>query len=113
MKLHGIFILFVFFCSATYAQSDSEFQEALPPPELSDPIQSGQAIEPEVTIIRKEDQLIEEYRINGSLYMVKSYAINRASILPSSTRMVDGKLESRTSRLGSESTAPQWILFQW
>ena len=25
---------------------------------LSDPIQSGQAIEPEVTIIRKEDQLI-------------------------------------------------------
>ncbi len=112
MKLHGIFILFVFFCSATYAQSDSEFQEALPPPELSDPIQSGQAIEPEVTIIRKEDQLIEEYRINGSLYMVKiTPSIGPAYYLIDQDG--DGKLESRTSRLGSESTAPQWILFQW
>lgn len=112
MKLHGILILFVFFCSATFAQNDSEFQDALPPPELSDPIQSGQAIEPEVTIIRKEDQLIEEYRVNGSLYMVKiTPSVGPAYYLIDQDG--DGKLESRTSRLGSDSTAHQWILFQW
>jgi hypothetical protein len=112
MKLHGIIFLSVFFCSTTFAQSDSEFQDALPPPALSDPIQSGQAIEPEVTIIRKEDQLIEEYRINGSLYMVKvTPSIGPAYYLIDQDG--DGKLESRTSRLGSGTTTPQWILFEW
>ena len=41
------------------------------PPQLPDPLETGENIEPEVTIIRKEDSVIEEYRINGQLYMVK------------------------------------------
>ena len=70
------------------------------------------SFEPEVTIIRKEDQLIEEYRINGSLYMVKvTPSIGPAYYLIDQDG--DGKLESRTSRLGSGTTTPQWILFEW
>ena len=38
---------------------------------MPDPLETGENIEPEVTIIRKEDAVIEEYRLNGQLYMVK------------------------------------------
>jgi hypothetical protein len=112
MKLLGKIILLVMFSHVVSAQSGEEFQEALPPPDLPDPIQSGQPIEPEVTIIQGEDKLIEEYRINGNLYMVKiTPSVGPAYYLLDQDG--DGKLESRTSRLGSDSTVPQWILFQW
>ncbi|NNE36729.1 MAG: DUF2782 domain-containing protein [Gammaproteobacteria bacterium] len=102
----------VLFVHVACAQNNEEFEEALPPPDLPDPIQSGQPIEPEVTIIQGEDRLIEEYRVNGNLYMVKvTPSIGPAYYLLDQDG--DGKLESRTSRLGSDSTVPQWILFQW
>ena len=110
MKLAVNVMFFVFYCCV--AQAQEEFQDALPPPDLPDPIQSGQPIEPEVTIIQTEEELIEEYRVNGTLYMVKVtpsvgppyYLIDQDG---------DGKLESRTTRLGSDSAIQQWILFQW
>ena len=37
------------------------------PPALSE----EEEIEPEVQIIKREDKTIEEYRINGRLYMIK------------------------------------------
>lgn len=90
----------------------SDNLEAVPePPELPDPVESGEAIEPEVTIIQREDRVIEEYRINGHLYMVK--------IIPSAgkpyflvDRDGDGQLESR-SQLYEDITVPQWVLFTW
>ena len=50
-------------CSAVLAEAPAE----LPPPAMSD----EEEIEPEVQIIKREDKTIEEYRINGRLYMVK------------------------------------------
>ena len=50
-----------------------EFEPAPAPPELPEPLASGENIEPQVTIIRKDDALIEEYRINGALYMVRLF----------------------------------------
>ncbi len=112
MKLLGKLILLFVFNHVALAQSSDEFQDALPPPDLPDPIQSGQPIEPEVTIIQGEDKLIEEYRVNWNLYMVKvTPSIGPPYYLLDQDG--DGKLESRTSRLGSETNVPQWILFQW
>ena len=53
----------------TVARTDEPVSviEAPDPPSI---IESGEAIEPQVTIIRQEDKIIEEYRINNNLYMV-------------------------------------------
>ena len=85
---------------------------ALPPPEIPESIQSGEAIEPEVTIIRQEESVVEEYRVNGNLYMIKVtpsagpayYLIDQDG---------DGRLESRSNRLSSVDAVPQWVLFSW
>lgn len=87
--------------------------EAVPePPTLPDPVESGEAIEPEVTIIQREDRVIEEYRINGNLYMIK--------IIPSAgppyyliDRDGDGRMESRRDGIYEDIAVPQWVLFTW
>lgn len=87
--------------------------EAVPePPTLPDPVESGEAIEPEVTIIQREDRVIEEYRINGNLYMIK--------IIPSVGKPYflidhdgDGRMESRRDGIYGDIAVPQWVLFSW
>lgn len=81
------------------------------PPELPDPLETGENIEPEVTIIRKEDAVVEEYRINGRLYMVKvTPAVGPAYYL----KDMDGNGEMDQTRYELEDmTVPQWVLFTW
>ena len=62
------------FCLAlsAYAQSNrpkdlQPLPEAPPPPQP----QIDQSLEPEVTIIKRGEETIEEYRVHGKLYMVK------------------------------------------
>lgn len=40
-----------------------------PPPRMG--LDNGDVDEPEVTIIKKDGETVEEYRINGELYMMK------------------------------------------
>ena len=72
-------------------------------------------IEPEVTIIQREDKTIEEYRANGQLYMIKVIPRNAPPYY-----LVDndgnGSLESRRSgpdSLQPDLMIPQWVLFRW
>ena len=87
--------------------------EAVPePPDIPEPMESGTPIEPEVTIIHRKKETIEEYRVNGLLYMVKItpvvgkpyYLIDRDG---------DGKLESRRTGIYDDGLVPQWVLFSW
>lgn len=86
------------------------------PPEIPEAVQSGQPLdtplEPEVTIIQREQETVQEYRINGQLYMVK--------ITPSAGKPYylidsdgDGSLETRGNDIVAESSVPQWVLFSW
>lgn len=86
--------------------------EPLPePPELPDPLESGENIEPVVTIIRKDDTVIEEYRVNGQLYMVKvTPAIGPAYYLRDNDG--DGAMDPTRYEL-EDLTVPQWVLFTW
>jgi Protein of unknown function (DUF2782) len=81
------------------------------PPELPDPLETGENIEPVVTIIRKEDAVIEEYRVNGQLYMVKvTPAIGPVYYL----KDMDGNGVMDATRYELEDMAvPQWVLFTW
>ena len=84
------------------------------PPRLPTQVESGEAmdLEPQVTIIQREDATIEEYRINGRLYKAKItpvagpayYLVDRDG---------DGQFESRVSDLYEDIPVPQWVLLRW
>ncbi|HXZ96559.1 MAG TPA: DUF2782 domain-containing protein [Burkholderiales bacterium] len=94
-----------------FAQNDrpknlQPLPEAPPPPQP----QSDQSLEPEVTIIKRGEETIEEYRMHGRLYMVK---VTPATGIP--YYLVD---ENGTGRFIRDDTAnpvkvPMWLIFQF
>ena len=107
-----LFILFfIFFNLMTVIAKADELAPIIEPPELPGSIESGEQIEPQVTIIRQEDKIIEEYRISNNLYMVKItpvvgmtyYLIDHDG---------DGKLDVRKNEL-DDVIVPQWVLLTW
>ena len=104
-------LFFIFFNLMTVIAKADELAPIIEPPELPGSIESGEQIEPQVTIIRQEDKIIEEYRINNNLYMVKItpvvgmtyYLIDHDG---------DGKLDVRKNEL-DDVIVPQWVLLTW
>ncbi|MDX1573489.1 MAG: DUF2782 domain-containing protein [Methylophaga sp.] len=81
------------------------------PPELPDRMQSGDSIEPDINIIQEDDRTIEEYRVNGQLYMIKVIPIAGPPYYLMDTDG-DGSLETTRSELESPAV-PNWILLEW
>jgi len=84
--------------------------EAAPPP--PERVQSGESLEPDIRIIQKKDAIIEEYRVNGNLYMIK--------VIPTMGKPYylldqdgDGRMETNMSSIYSDFVVPQWVLFSW
>jgi hypothetical protein len=81
------------------------------PPRLPEPQRSGEALEPDVTIVETEEGTAYEYRANGQLYMVKIqprvgkpyYEIDSDG---------DGTLDTRVDDLRN-TAVPQWVLFRF
>jgi len=98
--------------SAVQAQQDlQEIPEAAPPPPPR--IEDGQEIEPDVTIVQRKDAKVEEYRMNGRLYMVKVIPIVGPAYYLKDTDG-DGKLETRfNDGRNSALDVPQWVIFSW
>jgi len=114
MKRHIALTVLIFLASALSAKDNSgrELDAVPPPPDIPDPVESGQPIEPDVTIIRKDEAVIEEYRVNGILYMVKITPDTGAPyyLLDQDG---DGSMETRTGGIKKNPDVPQWILFSW
>ncbi len=82
----------------------------VPPPPAR--VQSGEPLEPDVRIIRKKDATIEEYRINGNLYMIKvTPVVGPAYYLMDQDG--DGRMETNMSELRENYVVPQGVLFSW
>lgn len=81
-----------------------------PPPPMPPEAQEG--LEPEVTIIRKEDRTVEEYRINGELYMIK-VTPSRGYPYYLVDADGDGRLETRRNELDPRILVPSWVIFRW
>jgi hypothetical protein len=91
---------------------EEEFSDAPLPPDLPDPLESGQPIEPQVSIIRRDDAIIEEYRLNGRMYMAKiTPKIGKPYYLVDKDG--DGQMEARMSVIYDDFVVPQWVLFSW
>jgi hypothetical protein len=92
---------------------DSGEPAAIPePPDLPEAVQSGENMEPDITIIKRGKETIEEYRINGKLYMVKiTPSVGPSYYLVDNDG--DGNMEARRSQLESGLKVPQWVLFSW
>jgi hypothetical protein len=68
---------------------------------------------PEINIITEGDKTIEEYSLNGRIYMVK---IQQKGFAPYYLidRNGDGRMDEQVSELmGPATTPPNWVLFRW
>jgi hypothetical protein len=102
--------------SNVLAQRPDNLQPVPEPPPAPDQLQSGEAIplgEPQITIIRRGDSIVREYRLNGHLYAVKItpergvpyYLIDSDG---------DGYMEGQFQDVNdARIITPQWVLFRW
>jgi len=83
--------------------------QTLPPP-LPD-LASDPELEPQVTIIRRETETVEEVRINGQLRYIRVTPLTgRLYFLVPDT---NGQTYIRYDSLPSGLKVPMWLLFSW
>ncbi len=91
--------------------AELEYAPVPEPPQLPDPVESGEALEPEITIIQRDDATITEYRVNGNLYKIKV-----DPVIGEPYYMIDldgdGVMEP-LSNLSEDVIVPQWVIFSW
>jgi hypothetical protein len=85
-------------------------QDAAPPPPPPPP--GAPEEEPQVTIIERGNDVIEEYRLQGRLYMIKVTPRKGAPYYLIDTDG-DGNLETRRGEMAETPLIPSWILFKW
>jgi len=108
------FMLLSFLALPVYAADERPPKlEAVPEaPEPPLPVQSGENLEPDITIIREGKKTIQEYRRGGKLYMVKIIpAIGPAYYLIDTDR--DGKMDVRRNDADKEGTINMWKIWEW
>jgi len=81
--------------------------EEIPPPKISGDADPG---EPEITIIKKETETVEEYRINGQLYMIK---VTPANGVPYYLHKEDQDGEWVNSGPIAPMSIPKWTIFRF
>ncbi len=106
------FILFLGFGLTVQAEDIRLEDLPEPPPPPPAPLSSGEALEPEIIITQRDDAQVEEYRLNGHLFMIKvTPAVGPSYYLKDMDG--DGEMESRMSELYSDVVIPQWVLLSW
>lgn len=97
--------------TSAYAAPEGQPLPATDVPDIPPPVASGEVMEPEVTIVETEKEILYEYRVNGVRYMVKIQPkIGPAYYLVDSDG--DGTLDVREDDPHNISL-PKWILLSW
>ena len=87
--------------------------ESLPEvPEPPKQTQSGENLEPDITIVRREKKTIQEFRRGGRLYMIKVVPDAGAPYYFLDTDG-DGRMDVRSSELDDGSRINMWKLLEW
>ncbi len=105
-------ILFLTGWSAVASAADApppNLQPLPPPPKFNTNVQDDD-LEPQVTIVKKKDTVVEEYRMNGKLYKIK--------VIPKIGKpyfMIDERGDGEFSRQDGPDAAnmrpPRWVIF--
>jgi hypothetical protein len=84
--------------------------EPLPEPPAPPPGMTDDALEPEVTIVKRGNDTVEEFRIRGRLYMVKVTPPHGVPYY-----LVDTKGDGVMVRQGASTnlSVPMWVLKSW
>jgi hypothetical protein len=108
------FILLSFLAFPAFAVNEQPpRREAVPEaPEPPLPVQSGETLEPDITIIRKGKKTIQEFRRGGRLFMIKVipdigppyYFLDNDG---------DGKMDVRRDDLDKGSNINMWKILEW
>lgn len=103
--------LLVLLSGSAYAAEESFAPVPSPPPLPESVPEAESGLEPEVVIKKREDDVIEEYRINGQLYMVKITPSKGAPyyLIDSDG---DGSLETHRGELGHPNINV-WPILRW
>jgi hypothetical protein len=113
--MHRRLLLLSFLALPAFAVDERppKIDENLPEvPEPPLPVQSGETLEPDITIIRRGKKTIEEYRRGGKLYMVKVVPdIGPPYYFLDSNG--DGKLDIRRSDLSQDGNVNMWKILEW
>ncbi|MEJ2572524.1 MAG: DUF2782 domain-containing protein [Gammaproteobacteria bacterium] len=97
----------LFFCSIGMAMAATEGGASAP-----DQSASSVPQQPEITIIQRGKERVEEYRVNNQIYMVKiTPAMGYPYYLVDTTG--DGNFDTRRPQLNTPPVVPQWVLFRW
>lgn len=81
-------------------------------PEPPLPVQSGEEMEPDITIIRKGKKTIQEYRRGGRLYMIKVIPdIGPPYYFIDSNG--DGKMDVQGNDLDKGGQVNMWKILEW
>jgi len=115
---HYFAIILLVLANPAWAADEEPPPTLIPIPEQPDippPVESGQPMQPDVTIIRRENDIIEEYRINNRLYMVKIKPFIGPPYYLTDTDG-DGEMDSRSSGIVTGANTmkiPRWVLWSW
>ncbi len=97
---------------AVTAQTEPPGLDSVPDGAPAPPPLSNESLQPEVTIIQRREQTVEEYRINGQLYMVKVTPRKGFPYYLLDTDG-DGDLDSRQDELSPRMMVPHWVILRW
>jgi hypothetical protein len=103
-----LFSLMLLLPAVSLAADPEPITDSVPPPPV---VQSGEALEPEVTIKQEGKETIYEYRVNGRLTLVRVIPPFGAPYYFVDSDG-DGELDMRREGPVNDSVN-QWILFRW
>ena len=91
-------------------QAEEKAIEVPPPPALPEGVDGEQSMQADVVIRKGADKVIEEYRVNGELYMVR---ITPKIGKPYYIRYPDGAKGRTIRKELDDINTPFWKLFEW
>jgi Protein of unknown function (DUF2782) len=90
--------------------NDSDLPELAAPPPLPPEMELDPDLEPQITIIKRGEDTIEEYRLNGELYMIK---VTPRVGFPYYMVRNRGRINEHPGEPGSNVSTPMWRLLEF
>jgi hypothetical protein len=101
-------------CLPAQAQTTPPALQVLPePPPISERLQSGEVMDPDVRIVRRDKSTVTEYRVNGRLRAIKVTPDGNFPAYYLYDTDGDGRLDQRRSRFEPDLLIPSWVIFSW